>query len=396
MKKPIFIVIILFLGFFAFFVYAGISSKTENFKQAEDFPRDALIYVQIRDLPALIQLWNNSELRRKYLESVNYGDFQSNHLALKLAERAAEIESALGVFPDLGFASTLSEKGAAAAVYDIGKMEFVFIAPMSEAKILTSGLFQIQTGFELRRLDDETTVYSKEIEIDRARQRQKILFANFRGRLIVATSEKYFLQTLDNIKGKTPKNRLSGEPLFRQVAEKTQPNLATVWLNQQKLNDDWYFRHYWLMTETDDLKHLRSGMFDFEIQDKKVLERRTFLTSEKKFSFEIKAETARRVSRLIPENVQFYKIEAAEKNATDETISEVLFDARQTSETIKTAESNKDYYFRDWEKSYSYSHLDEDFSEQVDETVVEEVLPDKAVRKKAVQCLSTVSEVCPH
>src|SRR5690349_15074129 len=124
MKKLLSIVFILLLIPAAVFVYAKISAKADNFKAAEDFPREALFYVQVRDLPALVKLWNDSDLRRKYLESANYSDFQTNHLALKLAERAGEIESGLGVFPDLGFASSLSEQSAAFAVYDVGRMEF--------------------------------------------------------------------------------------------------------------------------------------------------------------------------------------------------------------------------------------------------------------------------------
>src|SRR5262245_33249986 len=147
-KKVLSIALILSVLSAAFLVYAKIAARAEDFKQAEDFPRDALIYVQIRDLPALIKLWNDSDLRRKYLESAKFKNFQSNHLALKLAERAGEIDFGLGVFPDLGFASTLSETSAAMAVYDIGRMEFVFVAPMSEEKILASKLFQMQTDFE--------------------------------------------------------------------------------------------------------------------------------------------------------------------------------------------------------------------------------------------------------
>jgi hypothetical protein len=360
-------------------VFAKISSRTPGFKQAEDFPRDALIYVQIQDLPALIKLWNDSEIRRKYLDSQNFYAFQNNHLALKLAERAVEINEAVGISPDLGFASGLSENKAALAVYDIGRMEFVFIAPLGEEKILASALFQMQSDFEEIRLDDETTVFSKEIEIDRARQKQKIFFANFRGRLILATSEKYFLQTIDNVKGKTPKNRLSAEPLFSEIAGKTKPKLATVWLNQQKLNDDWYFKHYWLMSETDSLKHIRSGMFDFEIQDKKLTERRVFLTAENKSFTKIDAGTANRIGSLIPENIPFYKIEEFETNGSEELLRDSLFDVNKYAETYKTAKSKKDFYFRDWEKSYSYSNLDEDFREQIDELDAEPRQPVESI-----------------
>jgi len=379
MKKFFYVVFVLSAIFTI--VFAKISSKSANFKQAEDFPRDALIYAQVEDLPAFIKLWKDSEIRRKYLESTNFNDFRSNHLALKLIERANEINEAIGISPDLDFLTNLSENKAAFAIYDIGKMEFVFIAPMSEEKILATNLFQMQTDFEEIRLDGETSVYSKEIEIDRTRQRQKILFTNFRGRLILATSEKYFLQTLDNIKGKTPKNRLSNEVSFNQVAEKTKPKLATFWLNQQKLNADWYFKNYWLMSAPENLKNLRSGMFDFEIQDKKIIEKRVFLTAENQSFAKIKAEIANRIGNLIPENVPFYKIEAAEKTNFDESVADIFFDAKNDSVTNKRAQSKKNYYFRDWEKSYSYSYLDNDFGEQIDETEDDEILPDKTKDK---------------
>jgi len=357
-------------------VFAKISSKSSDFKQVEDFPRDVLIYAQVRDLPSFIKLWKDSEISRKYLKSANFDEFQSNHLAQKLMARSNEINEALGISPDLDFLTNLSENMAAFAVYDIGKMEFVFIAPMSEEKILASILFQIQTDFEEIKLDDETSVYSKEIEVDRTRQRQKILFTNFRGRLILATSEKYFLQTLDNIKGKTPKNRLSAESAFTRLAEKTKPNLATVWLNQQKLNDDWYFKNYWLMSETENLKNLRSGMFDFELQDKKIVEKRVFLTVESKASVKLKTETANRIGNLIPENIPFYKIENVEKNNFNELLSDVLFDAKNDSVTNKTAPPKKNYYFDDWEKSYSFSNPGNDFGERIDESEDEGILTD--------------------
>lgn len=351
----------------AIIVYARLSSAEKDFKQAEDFPREALIFAQTPDLPALIKLWSDSELRRKYIESVNFEEFRNRHLALKLVERADEIYEQIGVLPDLGFASALCADRAAFAVYDVGKMEFVFIAPMSEEKILASSIFLVQSNFEEIRLDDETTVYTKEIEVDRARQKQKILFTNFRGRLILATSEKYFLQTLENIKGKTPQNRLSEETIFKQLTGKIIPNAATVWINQEKLNEDWYFKHYWLMSDIASLKNLRSGLFDFEIQTEKLIENRVFLTREKPLSSKIELKTAQRLRQLIPEDALFSQIEGIENLDLDKTVDEILFNSANTSGDPQETNSKNEYYFRDWEKSYSYSYLDRDFSEQINE-----------------------------
>ncbi len=361
----IILVLIALLG--SIIVFAKISSKVNDFTPADDFPRDAMIYVQFQDLPALIKLWKDSQISRKYLASTNFSEFQKNHLALKLVERANEIYDSINIFPNLELLSNLSETRAAAAVYDIGKMELVFIAPMSDEKILASAFFQSIANFEEIKLDDETTVFTREIEVDRARQKQKLLFTNFRGRFILATSEKRFLQTLENIKAKTPKNRLSAEPSFKQLAEKTKPNLATIWLDQKKLNEDWYFKHYWLMSETESLKKLHAGMFDFELRDNKLVERRVFLTTVNQSTGKINNEIARRLGGLIPQNVAFVSFETFKKDDLEKLVSSTFFDLGKTAETSQTLQSKEVYYFDDWGKSYGYSNLDSDFDEQFNE-----------------------------
>jgi len=131
------------------------------------------------------------------------------------------------------------------------------------------------------------------------------------------------------------------------------------------------------MSESGDLKSLRAGMFDFEIQDKKIVERRTFLTTETAPPAAVKSQTARRIAGLIPETAHFYRIERAEKFDADASVFDVLFDSKKSSPKSKSGKSRKDYYFRDWEKSWNYSYLDDDFSEQVNETFEDESLPDK-------------------
>ncbi|MEP6902842.1 MAG: hypothetical protein ABJA66_13905 [Actinomycetota bacterium] len=366
------VLFMLFVIFAAAIVYAKISTKTKNFKQADDFPRDALIYAQVQDLPAFIKLWNESKLKSDYLESENFAEFESNHLALKLVERWKETNAAVGFQFDTSVLSVLSENKAALAIYDIGKLEMVFIAPMSEEKILATSFFVNSTNFEEITLADGTIVYSREAEVDRNRQKQKILFSNVRGRFVLATSEKYFLQTLENIKGKTPNNRLSSEPDFKQLAEKTTPNLATVWLNQNKLNDDWYFKHYWLMSDVSSLKNLRAGMFDFEINGEKLVEKRVFLSDKNKQSTKISPEIANRLLELVPSETAFYIIQPSENNNPVNSINEIFFDQEEISTIENSNKSRKIYYFNDSEKSHSYSSLDSSFEKQIDENEDEE------------------------
>ena len=346
-------------------IYAKVTTPKDGYKQAEDFPRDALIYIQIRDLPSLMNLWDESNLKQNYLESNTYNEYQNNHLALKLAERTTEISDSVGFFAGLDILPTISENKAAVAVYDVGKIEFVFIAPMSEKKILASAFFTNSTNFGEIILDDGTIVHTLETQVDRQRQTQKIFFTNFRGRFILATTEKYFLQTLENIKGKTPNNRLSEAVNFKQLAQKTTPNLATVWLDQTKLDDDWYFKYYWLMSGSEELKNLRAGMFDFDIKADKLVEKRIFLTNSEKPAADIKPEIANRLNKLIPENVPFYRLQTAGNTNMAELVSGILFDNRNSAEN-RQENPRMNYYFRDWGKSYSYSSPGSDFDEQID------------------------------
>ena len=76
MKLKIFICAV---AVFAVSLIAYSQLKTEAFAPAGDFPRGALVYVQIEDLPALIKLWNESEIKKKLSRKSKFcGIFQQS------------------------------------------------------------------------------------------------------------------------------------------------------------------------------------------------------------------------------------------------------------------------------------------------------------------------------
>jgi hypothetical protein len=236
MKLKIFIAILL-VSAAAFIAVSQI--RSEAFAPAGDFPREALVYVQISDLPAFIRLWNESKFKEKYLASDNFEDLKNRHLGLKLASRWEEFNAASGFPIDLETVSELAQNKAAIALYDIGKLEFVFITPVSDELFAASRFVQNQTNFEAETLGDGTIIYRKNVEADRGRQKQELIFTNVKGRFVLATSEKLLAQTLSNIEGKSAKNHLLDEPSFKALSEKTAPQTATVWVNQAALNKDY-------------------------------------------------------------------------------------------------------------------------------------------------------------
>ena len=344
--------------------------KNEPFAPAGDFPRGALVYAQINDLPAFVKFWNESKFKDKYLASENFKEFQNRHLGRKLASRWAEFNAASGFPIDLETAASLTETRAAIAVYDIGKLEFVFITPVSSEVFAATKFFQNRSKFAEETLDDGTIVYRAAVEADRGRQRQELIFANAGGRFVLATSEKLLAQTLNNIKGGHGKNRLSDEPAFAELSGKIEPHNIVVWINQSALNDDYYFNRYWLMSEIRELANIRAGIFDFEIQEKKIIERRKFTLDKKVVIPAFNNAQAAELLSFTPENIPFYRLRSATPATIDEAVENTIFSRRKDVE--KPAENHRDYYspFDDYD-GYSgddYDNLSGKFDEFINET----------------------------
>lgn len=314
--KLAFIALLACLVCAALFAYAGAAKKSASaYPLAADLPRGALLYAQFSDLPALVKRWHESKLKERYLASTNFQQFQSRHLALKLFERWEEFNNALGFPLDSLAVGEAAENRAALAVYDIGRLEMVFIAPLGEGKLAATKFFRNVGQFEETELPDGTVYYSREVDADRGRRQQKFAFASLRGRLVVATGEPLLLRTLANISGTAKHDRLSDDTTFKTLSAEVSPHFLTAWMNQSKLNDDWYFKHYWVMRKVEQLKTIRASMLDLELQDDKWIEHRNFLLNGQMAaqSSAVPAEEAKRISTFIPDDAPYFKLRALDE-----------------------------------------------------------------------------------
>jgi len=293
-------------------VYAETRPTAGPYQLADDLPRGALVYAQFKDLPALLKQWDQSVLKQQYLGSANYSQFQHRHLALKLVQRWTELNDGLGFQLDTASLGEAAEAGAAIAVYDIGRLDLVFVAPLSEEKLALTSFFKSKTQFEETELPDGTIWYRRDVEADHGRQKQVLGFATIKGRFVLATSERLLLETIANINGRNTKDRLSADPAFKTLAGIMAPHFATIWVDQARLNDDWYFKHYWLPQNVAQLKGIRACIFDLEMQDGKWIERRDFLTAEKnaRVAVAMSASDTQRLRAMVPEGVAFLKLQS--------------------------------------------------------------------------------------
>src|SRR6185369_10270841 len=180
---------------------------------------------------------------------------------------------------------------AAVAVYDIGQLDLLFVAPISDEKVALTQFFNNKDQFEEMETPDGTPYYSHTVEADRGRQKQVLAFATVNGRFLLGTNEKLFLRAIANIKRRRTNDSIADDPSFRTLSQKMKPHFATIWVDQARLNVDYYFKHYWLMQNVAELKSIRAGIFDLERQESKWIERREFLTTvpAKQSNFKITA-----------------------------------------------------------------------------------------------------------
>jgi len=375
------VLLLLALIAFGLLLNAVSASRAEkNFELAADFPRGVLVYAQFQDLPALLKQMNESPAKDRFLASVNQQQFWTRHLAIKLFARWEEFNEAAGFPIDLSAFSTLADNRAAIAVYDIGKLDLMLIAPMSEAKFQACRFMQGKDQFEEVKLPDGTTYYLHDVEADRGRQKQHIAFAAVKGRFVLATSERLLLRAIANLNGQTKKDHLTDEPSFQALSKTVEPHFVTVWAEQSKLNDDWYFKHYWLMSEVNDLKNIRAGMFDLEMQQGRWMERREFLLNGKpvKAGAELSRQTQQTIERIVPADVPFVELRSLRggANAAAELVSGALFDGKVEAPEKKNKVRWERYSDSEFEVSAPesefpgerrYSYLNFDFDATVDE-----------------------------
>lgn len=364
---------ILVIAALAFVVYS--INKPVRFAPAGDLPREALVYVQVGDLPALIKLWDKSKFKEKSASGAYYEDFTKRHLGLKLASRWDEFNEASGFEIDLETIAGLANNQAAMAIYDIGKLDFVFIAPVSDEVFAATKFVKNQDKFTEETLEDGTTIYRAHVDADRGRQKQELIYTNAKGRFVLATSEKLLMQTLNNINGNKAKNRLLDEPDFKILSEKIEPHSATMWINQAVLNDNYYFKRYWLMSDIKDLKNFRAGIFDFEIGEKELIERRKFLLGEKADASTISESQSQTMLAFTPESIPFYRLRKADQNGIDNAVKNVIFDR-----SAESAEASGESYSR--YSSYGYNDFDDGSSSENYDSNIDEIEDNEPIEER--------------
>ncbi len=237
------------------------------------FPAGALLYLEARDFGALLSQWNGSAEKHEWLGSTNYESFTRSQLSLKLADAQTQFASAAGVPPDYSLLTAVAGSNSAIAMYDIGRLEFLYITHVPSARAMNTSLWKTRGAYQTRHAGN-TDYFIKE---DKASHRVAA-FAYSGDSLLLGTREDLIAGALQLMAG-APQPSVASETWFVNSIQAAAPgpyDLRLVY-NMSSLARTFQFRSHWVENNVADLRQFSAGLADLERTRGEIRERRVLL-----------------------------------------------------------------------------------------------------------------------
>ncbi len=271
-------------------------------------PSGALLYLQAKDFSILLSDWDNSGEKQHWLKTDNYEVFSRSRLFLRLKDANTEFSKAAGIPTDANLLRQVAGKQSALAIFDIGKLEFLYITRVPSANSMQSALWQTRSQFETRSAAGVTFFLRRDPESQR-----EVAFAVTNDYLILATREDLLAGALQLIAGGDARS-IETEPWWSQsVAAAGKEGDLRMVLNLDKIVPSPYFRSYWVQQNITDMKQYTAATSDLvrsgnEYREERVLLRRTPATGGA--SYGAGPAAVADIARLIPTQAGVYEAKA--------------------------------------------------------------------------------------
>jgi hypothetical protein len=272
-------------------------------------PSGALLYVQAKDFASLVGEWNDSQEQQLWLKSANYEVFSRSRLFLRLKGASDQFAAAAGLPPDLNFLKQVAGKQGAVALYDIGKLQFLFITRLASANAMQSGLWEARSKFETRTAGGATFFYRSDPESER-----EVAFAVHGDYFLLATREDLMAGALQLMAGSKDRS-IEAEPWWSQSLATAGPagDLRMV-LNLEKIVPSPYFRSYWVQQNITDMKQYGAAVSDLFLSGKAYREERVLVkksSSTAEASADAGSAAVADLLRLVPAQAGVYLVKAS-------------------------------------------------------------------------------------
>jgi len=236
-------------------------------------PPGAVLYLEAKDFGALLNDWNTSPEKAAWLKSSNYDVFAKSRLFMRLGDAQGEFAAAAGVEPNMAMLASVAGSESALAIYDIGKLEFLYMTRLPAARAAQTVFRGALAQWSPRTVNG----LSYSVKIDKNTKRVTAFSAN-NGMLLLATREDLMAGALALL-AKQPNQTLRNEAWFdratRAAGGRGELRMAA---NLAQLVRSPHFRSYWVQQNITELKQYESSVADMvrsagEIREQRVMVR---------------------------------------------------------------------------------------------------------------------------
>ncbi len=239
-------------------------------------PSGPLLYLQAKDFNALLSDWDKSTEKAGWLKSSNYEVFSRSRLFLRLKDAEGEFSSVAGVPADVNLLHQVAGEQSALALFDIGKLQFLYITRLPSAAAMQSALWQTRAKFETRSAAGVTFYYRHDPDSDR-----EVAFAVNGDYLLLATREDLMAAALQLVAGGGKDHTMEQELWWsRSVAAAGEPGDLRMVLNLEKIVPSPYFRSYWIQQNITNMKRYSAAICDLTRSGDQYLEQRILWKKE--------------------------------------------------------------------------------------------------------------------
>src|SRR6266853_282951 len=270
-------------------------------------PAGSLLYLQAKDFSSLLGDWNASPQKASWVNSKNYEVYSRSRLFLRLQGAGDQFAAAAGLPPDMNFVTQVAGTQSALALYDIGKLQFLYITKLPSARSMQSALWQTRAKFETRSAAGVTFYVRRDPESER-----EVAFAASGDYLILATREDLIAGALQLLAGGKDRTIEAEQWWSQSVAAAGSAGDLRMVLNLEKIVPSPYFRSYWIQRNITDMKQYSAAVSDLFLSGKEYREERVLL-KKSAAALQPTGDAATAVAdlvRLVPADTGIYEVRA--------------------------------------------------------------------------------------
>ncbi|HEY6969897.1 MAG TPA: hypothetical protein VJA94_11875 [Candidatus Angelobacter sp.] len=300
----------------------------------EVVPQGALLYVEARDFSGLLKAWNSSPEKAAWIGSNSKSVFSQSRLFLRLQRFLNHFAAAAGLPPDTEFVTAVAGEESALALYDVGKIQFVYVTRLPSRDFLNSALWQSRNKFPTRFAGGVTFFLGADEP-----SKQAVAFAVAGDYFVLATREDLMVQTLELL-DKKPVRSLSQERWYVAAvasAAKERGDLRMV-LDMKRIAIEPHFRTYWIQQNITEMQGYSAVVSDLYRQGKIYREERVLLRKSRgdagTEASEDRSQAVVNLLRLIPAEYGFYQARPAGSDEALEALQQII--APQTQQAAET------------------------------------------------------------